>query len=692
MDYCKYADVFYGNGEINPPPTDGLASKWLYVKAQCGNTVPHCALPFGKMTAGAYSGGYPCGYGNHHPNSCGGIYKLWDKNMAKGFSHIHHSGTGAIQYYYNYAVVTPFYGDISETDKYYELRNETAYPGYYSADFGDVYCELTVNKNVAYHHYFFEKEGGRVAVDFSNDGLNKLFGEKFYSTPKNVHMEINASGEVLVSGIYQGVKLYFCVSLEGVGVKCALFENNRLTDSMRLEPVGEKYGAVFDFDCDSVIVKVSFSTVNYDTAKSFVRSSTDSFDTTMYKAADVWNKYLSAVHIETDDEELKEKFYSNLYHSLIKPVDMTGENILGVRDDVCVDFATFWDMYKTALPLIFTLYPEMGDKIVKSIVNISRTHGKLLCSFGMADVYPCEEQSRMLGIYVLCDAYYRGIPSATARVIDECMHRELERNDFRDFIKKGVCGRYTHILDMADACANVADITNDREFALYLRKLAKNMSNAYGDDGILSTKSQYYEGDRYTYSFRLHNDMDKRIAIAGGKDKYKKLLDDFFGFNGESIVQIRDREGAYEKIENLLQKHHRFEAFNNEPDMETPYGYIFADCHERLCDILYECVYKSFGTGRGGIPGNNDSGGLSSCFVWNVLGIFPVSGQNLVLLGRPFVQRAKLSLSGKKTLEIIKNGEGKYINKITFNGVEINNYTISVKEFMNGGILEFFTI
>ena len=539
MDYCRYVDVFLGNGEINPPPTEGEASKWLFVKAQCGNTVPHAALPFGKMTAGAYSGGYPCGYGTHHPNSCGGIHKLWDKNMVKGFSHIHHSGTGAIQYYYNYAVVTPFYGELTAADEYHELRDEQAQPGYYSANMGDVFCVLTVGKNTAYHHYFFEKEGGRVAVDFANDGLHKLFGSSYFGVPEDVHMELNASGEVLASGVYKGVRLYFCVSVEGVNVRAALYDGNNVLSVTKADPSGEKYGAVYDFDCDSVIVKVSLSTLNYDRAKANVRESLDSFDTTMNKAYDCWNRFLSKIHIETDDEELKGKFYSNLYHSLIKPVDMTGENVLGIRDDVCVDFATFWDMYKTALPLICTMYPDMADKIVKSIINISRTHGKLLCSFGMADVYPCEEQSRMLAIYTLCDAYYRGIPSATAEVIEECTHRELERDDFQDFVKKGVCGRYTHILDMADACANVADITADKDFAHKLRDLAANLVNAYGSDGILSKKSPYYEGDRYTYSFRLHNDMEKRIELAGGRDRFITLLDNFFGFDGEKINKLR---------------------------------------------------------------------------------------------------------------------------------------------------------
>ena len=108
QDLCQYVDVFYGNGETDRFFEDGLASKWFYIKALCGNTTPHATLPFGKMSVGAYSGGYPTGYGTHRPNSCGGIKKLADLPVARGFSHLHQSGTGGMQYYYNYAIVTPF--------------------------------------------------------------------------------------------------------------------------------------------------------------------------------------------------------------------------------------------------------------------------------------------------------------------------------------------------------------------------------------------------------------------------------------------------------------------------------------------------------------------------------------------------------------------------------------------------------
>ena len=58
MDLCKYVDVFYGNGAVDHFAEDGLASKWFYIKALCGNTFPHAVYPFGKMSAGVYSGGY----------------------------------------------------------------------------------------------------------------------------------------------------------------------------------------------------------------------------------------------------------------------------------------------------------------------------------------------------------------------------------------------------------------------------------------------------------------------------------------------------------------------------------------------------------------------------------------------------------------------------------------------------------
>lgn len=167
------------------------------------------------------------------------------------------------------------------------------------------------------------------------------------------------------------------------------------------------------------------------------------------------------------------------------------------------------------------------------------------------------------------------------------------------------------------------------------------------------------------------------------------MLDAFFGFDGESVKQLT-YVGAGKEIEQS--RHHRFQGFNNECDMETPYAYIYADRHDSLCEILHECVHRSFGLGKSGLPGNNDSGGLSSTFVWNTLGIFPVSGSGEFLIGAPQMEGAEIALSSGKRLCIRVNRESKaqiYVDRVCFNAREINDYRLAVQEVMQGGLLEF---
>jgi len=678
-DICKYVDVFYGNGETDRFFEDGLASKWFYIKALCGNTTPHATLPFGKMSVGAYSGGYPTGYGTHRPNSCGGIKKLADIPVARGFSHLHQSGTGGMQYYYNYAIVTPFYGeDASVIDELVPLKNEEAAPGYYKASLRNVLCELTVDGGVALHRYTFDRDGGRLAIDFSNNGLSKTFSNMFYGTVENPKTEIVSGDTVRFAGDFFGVRLYFCAKLTCRSPHAALLERE-----------GKPFGAIFSFEGRSAQLTVAFSTVSFECTEAALEGVAP-FDAAVEKARDVWNSRLAVFRIDTDDAELKQKFYSNLYHSLIKPCDMTGERVLGVAEDTVTDLATLWDQYKTALPLVYLCYPEMGEKIAKGIVNVSRTLGKIPCSFGLSNVFPCEEQAKMLGVLSLCDAYCMGNNNITVDDIEECIERELVRDDFDRFLKDGYFDRYTHILDVTDACLSVAGLTEDLRLKEKLLGLSEHWKKAYAQDGLMSEASKYYEGDRYTYSFRIQKNMAARVELAGGKERFAAMLDGFFGFGGESVKQLT-YIGAGREIEQS--RHHRFQGFNNECDMEAPYAYIYADRHDRLCEIIHECVSRSFGLGKGGLPGNNDSGGLSSAFVWNTLGIFPISGSGEFLVGAPQVDSADIELATGNPLKIRvfrKHKQQIYVDRVTWNGEMIRNYKIPMQELTRGGTLCFY--
>ena len=61
-------------------------------------------------------------------------------------------------------------------------------------------------------------------------------------------------------------------------------------------------------------------------------------------------------------------------------------------------------------------------------------------------------------------------------------------------------------------------------------------------------------------------------------------LDRFFGYGQPPVVQPTipgDRE--------TMRRGHslnRFEGYNNEPDIETPYGYLYAGRHDRTAEVV----------------------------------------------------------------------------------------------------------
>src|SRR5690349_13311003 len=80
-------DPFIGTGVTDLPPSDGLAATWWWPKPQIGNTHPGATYPFGMVSACAYSGAYPTGYGLYDMSTEGIPPRLFDRYQASGFTH-----------------------------------------------------------------------------------------------------------------------------------------------------------------------------------------------------------------------------------------------------------------------------------------------------------------------------------------------------------------------------------------------------------------------------------------------------------------------------------------------------------------------------------------------------------------------------------------------------------------------------
>ena len=91
-------DPFIGTGVTSLREPEGIAATWWWPKPQVGNTHPGATSPFGMVSACAYSGAYPTGYGHYRMSTEGVPPLLHDDLMASGFTHFQQSGTGAIRW------------------------------------------------------------------------------------------------------------------------------------------------------------------------------------------------------------------------------------------------------------------------------------------------------------------------------------------------------------------------------------------------------------------------------------------------------------------------------------------------------------------------------------------------------------------------------------------------------------------
>ena len=216
--------------------------------------------------------------------------------------------------------------------------------------------------------------------------------------------------------------------------------------------------------------------------------------------------------------------------------------------------------------------------------------------------------------------------------------------------------------------------------------------NAFDPATGLLKESTFYEGGKWNYSFRLVHDMAARIALAGGDEAFVGLLDQFFGFGAEAVTQPGVRPGIEEMARGYALN--RFEGLNNEPDMEAPWAYQYAGRPDRTADVVHAVVHNQFGTGRGGLPGNDDSGGLSSWYVWATLGLFPVAGQNLFLINAPAWRESRIEVGGSamtiETLGFVEpepGGPAQYVQSVQFDGAPLERTWLTGTELHRGGRL-----
>src|SRR4051794_39839618 len=670
------------------------------------------------VSACAYSGAYPTGYGRYDKNTEGVPEPMFGQLRASGFTHFQQSGTGAIRKYYNYVRVTPMVQSLDGLGETWPLTDEAASPGYYAASLDTgIRCEVTVGEKVAVHRYTFpENRSSRVVVDLSCGGLAIEHGR---TIPLRAHVENLGRGRAQGTVVLEGVPLSVHVEVRGLGTRQMLWHDRRLIeggtrldfDSIRpttLRPFGMLFMGPTRAG-QTVEVRLGFSMRGCEQAADNLRQECGpggpAFDQVRAATRERWQDHLDRVQVDGGTPARRQVMATALYHSLVKPCFGDDESpFWPTSGPFAFDVCTMWDIYKTQLPLLAAIASDRAADLLESLIRVCEEEGNFPIGYRMArGADRFFRQASALAHTALADAHALGIGDLDWSWALVHMEADLRRLYGEDFFEHGIVHPITHTLDLAYAhhcTAQVARSLGDKRLADDLDARSRQWVNAFDPATGLLRDSEFYEGGKWNYSFRLLHDMRARVALAGGDASFVAVLDDFFGFGAPPVTQPGRRPSPLEMGAGYALN--RFEGLNNEPDMEAPWAYHYAGRPDRTAEIVHAALTWQFGTGPGGLPGNDDSGGLSSWYVWASLGLFPIAGQSLFLINTPAFARAALQVAGGEFVietsghrEVPVGADGieetppaQYVRSARLNGRPLQATHLSAADVHAGGVLQ----
>ena len=656
-----------------------------------GRTFPGPSMPFGMCKPGP-----DCGVS---PNA--GWAKMPEK--VTGFSQTHVSGTGGGQKYGNILIQPGV-----EPQK---RVNEEIALGYYATTFENgIRTEITTSERCAFYRIHYPKDA-LLLIDVTH-----YLGKDSVPDKREKQQFVGADIEIINNHEIRGFSrirggwnngdaytVYFCLQSD--------------------KPFEQKGKDVVAFADTLVNIKVGISYVSEQQAKRNIPA--NDFDTQLNKVRERWEQQLSKIQIKGSERD-KRMFYTALYHTMLMPVEKTGENPKWTESPYYDDYYAIWDTYRTSTPLITLLDEQREADIVNALLNIYKREGY------MPDARSGDCNGRTQGgsnaEVVIADAFVKGLKGIDYNLALQAMLKDAEVDPGADHEKHGRGGlkEYTELgyipygIDRAgnrtieyaynDYCiALVAKGLGRSDIYEQYLKQSKNWKNLWRSDyewdgvkGYIMPKDAqgrwldsvpwghskvyhpqipytpitkvapwylpwwstfFYEALSAEYSLSIPHDVPGLIEACGGAETFRKRLDMFF-----------DRK--------------RYNV-GNEPSFLTPCLYHWIGRPDLSSDRVREIVTSNYTDQPDGLPGNDDSGAMSSWLAFHMMGLYPNAGQSYYLLHAPLIPEWTLQLCNGKTLRGIVKGKGTHFEKVTLNGKVLDDARLEHADLMEGGELMF---
>lgn len=660
-----------------------------------------------------------------------------------GFAQVHVSGTGGGPKYGN-VLVTPFGNGMDRVNHYDYREYETIRLGYYDTQFkqNGIRTEITTANRASFYRFTYPEDSLKsLAVDAGfflgeNPVPDAREAQQFVGSEIQVLSDHEVAGYTRIRGGWNNGKaytVYFYAETDRPFVQSLTWKGNRITEAQSQYDSAEKTGALLRFAKNDKVVqlKVGISFLSMQKAKINAHSEIPrwSFEKVHQDLLGQWEQLLQKIEINPSTPLAKKRmFYTGLYHTMLMPVDRTGENPLWSDPEPYYDdFYAIWDTYRSSSPLITLIDPKREADIVRSLVNIYKRDGY------MPDARSGNSNGRTQGgsnaEIVIADAFVKGLKGIDYELALEAMLKDAtvppggnEEAEGRGglipylelgYIPHGVdrAGNRTVEYSYCDyAIALVAKGLGKEDLYQRYLKQSENWKNLWRGDyehegakGFImprdkegnwldsvpfghSTRMQpkfkytpvtfegpwytpwwsmfFYEASSWEYSLSIPHDVPGLIEKCGGAADFEKRLDIFFDKG--------------------------FFNVNNEPSFLTPCLYHWLGKPWRSSDRIREIIAKNYNDGPVGLPGNDDSGAMSSWLAFHMIGLYPNAGQDYYLIHTPLLTSTTFHLEGGKEFKVVAEGlsdKNCYIQGVTLNGKDYPYSVLRHKDIMAGGEL-----
>ncbi len=632
-----------------------------------------------------------------------------------GYSHLHLQGAAGK---YGNIRIMPATGPVDFADIASPANQEVAKPGYYAGTLTrpDVRVELTTSERAGLHRYAFRSgDDAHLTVRLDRiltqspgrEGQKFLGGELSVNSPREISGVGRYTGGWNLGGEY---RVYFVMILDQDAAGQRIWGPEGFKADRRIAVEGDKpLGAVFDFAGKAgrvVNARVGISFVSVEQARRNAQAAGD-FDAARRQAEAAWNTALSPIQVEGGRESDRRQFYTALYQLQLMPSDRTGENPGWTSTEPYYDdYQAVWDTFRSAWPLLTLIHPDRSRDLLRSLIDVYRHEG------WMPDARVGNANGRTQGgsnsDVVVADAFVKGLKGIDYATAFQAMLKNATvsppdaekegRGGLPDYLSKGYisadydrAGSRTVEYAYDDfAIAQVACGLGKPDVAQAYLKQSGNFANLWDKDfshqgikGFLRPRKPdgtwaepyltkrgtwpdfFYESDLWTYSLYAPHDVARLIELSGGREAFIQRLD-----------------ATFDRL--------HFDM-TNEPGFLVPMLYHWAGRPDKSAQRIIDYRSKAFLDERGGTPGPEDSGAMSSWFAFHAMGFFPVAGQDLYLIGTPLFSASKIALGQGKTFEIEAKGvadpANRYVQAATLNGKPIDRAWFRHSEIVGGGKL-----